>query len=218
MVLLLSHVQPPDTSASATSSSLLPETLPENIPLFLPSSLPAHMCVLPELKEICRLKQCLHEPQADDALAEVCCQQRIIQGLWLFKHLNISGMGNRPNMRMISLYKCFSNKTDRAAERYKLAWHTLSVLDPGSSWSMWFRELRKEHISGPGRDPEDASTTNSRYKLSWIWLVPRVSGPSNAETIIGKDEFNETMRVEWSKVRAHMRRWNEELLIFQEEM
>jgi len=119
------------------------------------------MRALPELKEICQLEQRLREPQADDALAEVCCQRCVIQGLWLFKRLNISGTGNRPNTRMISLYKRFSNKTDRAAERYKSAWRALSVLDPGGSWSTQFWELRKEHISGPGRDPEDASTTNS---------------------------------------------------------
>jgi hypothetical protein len=218
IVSLLSRVQPPDTTSSTTSSSLLPETLPENIPLFLPSLLPAHMRALPELKEVCQLERRLREPQADDALAEVRCQRRVIQGLWLFKRLNISGTGNRPNTRMITLYKRFSNKTDRAAERYKSAWRSLSALDPGGSWSTRFRELKKEHISGPGRDPEDASTTNSRYEPSWIWLVPRVSGPTVAETIIGEDEFNETMRVEWSKVRARMRRWNEELLIIQEEM
>ena len=48
--------------------------------------------------------------------------------------------------------------------------------------------------------------------------MQRASGPRNAETVIGEDEFNETMRVEWSKVRARMRRWDEELLIIQEEM
>jgi len=215
---LVSHAQAPDASASTTLSSLHPETLPENIPLFLPSSLPAHIRALPELMEICQLEQHLHEPQADDALAEVRRQRRVIQGLWLFKRLNISGTGNRPNTRMISLYKCFSNKTDRAAEKYKSAWRALSVLNPGGSWSTRFRELKKEHISGPGRDPEDALTTNSHYEPSWIWLVRCVSGPCNAETIIGKDEFNETMRVEWSKVRARMQRWKEELLIVQEEM
>ncbi|KIJ90114.1 hypothetical protein K443DRAFT_126586, partial [Laccaria amethystina LaAM-08-1] len=152
VVSLLSRVQPPDTTSSTTSSSLLPETLPENIPLFLPSSLPAHMRALPELKEVCQLERRLREPQADDALAE---------GLWLFNRLNISGTGNRPNTRMITLYKRFSNKTDRAAERYKSAWRSLSALDPGGSWSTRFRELKKEHISGPGRDPEDASTMNS---------------------------------------------------------
>ena len=48
--------------------------------------------------------------------------------------------------------------------------------------------------------------------------MPRVVDPSNAETTIGKDEFKETMRVEWSKARARMRRWSEEVLIIQEEM
>ena len=38
------------------------------------------------------------------------------------------------------------------------------------------------------------------------------------ETTIGEDEFNKSMQVEWSKARAHMQRWNEELLIIQEEM
>ena len=35
---------------------------------------------------------------------------------------------------------------------------------------------------------------------------------------IGEDEFNGTMQVEWSKARACMQRWNEELLIVQEDM
>ena len=48
--------------------------------------------------------------------------------------------------------------------------------------------------------------------------MPRVVGPSNAETTIGEDEFKETMHVEWSKARARMRQWSEELLIIQEEM
>ena len=60
--------------------------------------------------------------------------------------------------------------------------------------------------------------TNSHYQLSWIWLAPRVDGPSNVETTIGEEEFNGTMQAECSKARARMQRWNEELLIVQEEM
>ena len=37
-------------------------------------------------------------------------------------------------------------------------------------------------------------------------------------TTIGEDEFNGTMQVEWLKARARTQRWNEELLIVQEEM
>ena len=215
VALLVLRAQSPKTNTTVPSP-LAPETLPENIPLFLPSSLPAHIRSLPELKEICALERCLREPQADDALAEVCHQRWVIQGLWLFKCLNISRTGNLPNTRMITLYKCFNKKTEQAAKKYRSAWRALSVLDPGGSWSTRFKELKKEHIGGPGKDPEDAS--NSCYEPSWIWLVPCVVDPSNAETTIGEDEFKETMRVEWSKARARMRRWSEELLILQEEM
>jgi len=48
--------------------------------------------------------------------------------------------------------------------------------------------------------------------------VPRVSQPAANEMTIAEAEFNETMRIEWLKARARMRRWNEELLIVQEEM
>jgi len=105
--LLLQPQSPPDATASSP-----PGVLAKNIPLLLPSSLPPHICALPELKEICKLERRLREPQADDTLSEVRHQRRIIQGLWLFKRLNVSGTGNRPNTRMLSLYQRFNNKTD----------------------------------------------------------------------------------------------------------
>src|ERR1700678_270958 len=125
-------------------------------------------------------------------------------------------MGNKPNTRMITLYKRFDKKTCRAAEKYRTAWSALCVLDPDGSWSVRLKELKREHISGPGKEPDDSS--NSRYQPSWIWLVPCASGLRNVETTIGEDEFNKSMQVEWSKARARMRRWNEELLIIKEEM
>jgi len=196
----------------------LPETLPETLPLFLPSSLPPHLCSLPELQSLCQLERRLREPQADDALAEVRRQRRVIQGLWQFKRLNVSGTGNRPNTRILKLYKHFNGKTDRAAAKYQTAWQALCILDPGGSWSNRLKELNKKDISGPGKDPHDVSTTNSRYEPSWIWLMPRVTELGEAETRITEEEFNENMRVEWAKARARMMRWKEELMIVQEEM
>lgn len=208
---LISHTQP----ALETNADHI-ETLPEDVPLFLPSALPPHLRALPELTKICQLERRLREPQADGALAEVRRQRRVIQGLWQFKRLNISGMGNKPNTRMITLYQRFDNKTRRAAEKYRSAWSALCILDPNGSWSLRLKELKKEHINGPGKEPDD--TSNSRYQPSWIWLVPHASGSSNTEMMIGEDEFNKSMQVEWSKARARMRRWNEELMIIQEEM
>lgn len=179
----------------------------------MPSSLPPHIRTLPELSEICQLERRLREPQADDALSEVRRQRRVTQGLWQFKRINASGTGNKPNTRMISLYKRFDNKTKRAAQKYRVAWQALRVLDPNGAWSDRLRELKDADISGPGKDPDDRSTSNSRYEPSWIWLVPRIADGSNVE-----EEFNDSMRVEWAKARARMIRWREELLLVQEEM
>jgi hypothetical protein len=202
------------------AAPLPPETFAENIPLFLPSSLPLHIRNLPELKDICLLERRLREPQADDALAEVCRQRRIIQGLWQFKRLNVSGTGNKPNTRMLTLWKCFDNKTKRAAQVYRTAWGALCILDPHGSWTIRLKELKDKDISGPGKDPDDTSTTKSRYEPSWIWLVPLInqSSKTTSNSGMGEDEFNESMRVEWAKARARMMRWKEELLIVQEEM
>ena len=213
--LLMESQSPPDAPASSP-----PEVLAENIPLFLPSSLPPRLRGLPELKEVCELERRLREPQADDALSEVRRQRRVIQGLWLFKRLNVSGTGNRPNTRMLSLYLRFNNKTDRAAQKYRVAWRALSILDPSGSWSRRLKELKPKDVSGLGRDPDDSTASNSRYELSWIWLVqhPTHLSPCQSEMHIGKDEFNQCMRVEWAKARACKMRWKEELMLIQEEM
>jgi len=103
---------------------------------------------------------------------------------------------------MISLYKCFNDKTDRAAEKYRFAWHVLSTLDPGSSWLSQLHKLKPKDVSGPGRDPDETKTTNSHYQPSWIWLAQCTKALSGSELEISEDEFNESMHVEWAKARA----------------
>jgi len=119
---------------------------------------------------------------------------------------------------MLTLYMRFDSKTKQAAEEYRAAWCALHVLEPNGSWSIHLKELKDHDISGPGKDPEDKTTSNSRYEPSWIWLVPSATGTSPSAAQISNDEFNDSMCVEWAKARAHMLRWKEELLIVQEEM
>ena len=71
---------------------------PESLSLYLPSSLPLKICQCPELKEIREAEQLLCEAQANNALAEVHRLHRVIQGLWQFKKINVSGTGNQANM------------------------------------------------------------------------------------------------------------------------
>lgn len=171
------------------------------------------------LHDICQLERQLREPQADDALADIRRQRRVIQGLWQFKKLNVSGTGNKPNTRLITLYKRFDNKTKRFSQKYRTAWQALRVLDANGSWSTRLKELKDVDIRGPGKDLDNTCSSNSRYEPSWIWLVPRVTFESNnPEGGMREEEFNDYMRVEWAKSRARVRRWNEELLLVQEEM
>jgi len=192
------------SDGNGDAASALFDTSAKNIPLFLPSSLPPHIRALPELQDICKLERCLHEPQADDALAEVRRQHRVIQGLWQFKRLNVSGTGNRPNTRMLTLYTHFNNKTLQAAEAYWSAWHALCILDPNGSWAEHLKELKPSDISGPGRNPDDIST-KSHYEPSWIWLAPHVTELNrNTDLAMNEQEFNNSMHVEWAKAWAHM--------------
>lgn len=204
-------------SQTQSTHDLDEDILPETLPLYLPSSLPPHIRNLPEMKEVCQLECRLREPQANDALVDVRRQRRIIQGLWQFKQINVSGTGNKPNTRMLTLFKRFDSMTKRAAQKYRVAHAALNVLNPNGSWSTRLKTLNDKDISGPGKDPDNGST-NSRYQPSWIWLMPRVTESSNVDTGMGEEEFNESMRVEWAKTRARMTRWTEELLIVQEEM
>jgi hypothetical protein len=192
---------------------------PESMPLYLPSSLPPDISQRPELKDICEAERRLREAQADDALADVRRLRRVIQGLWQFKKLNVSGTGNRPNTRMLNLYTRFETKLQHAANRYNVAYTALKALDPKGSWKERLKDLKPSDLRGPGRDidnPEDGKKSNGRFEPSWIWLVARL--PQERGDNQTEDEFNHSMRTEWAQTRARMCRWKEELSIIQEEM
>ena len=73
---LLSQMECPlETGTNAAPSS---KNSPETIPLFMPSSLPDYIRTLPMLQDICHLERHLCEPQANDALADIHCQHRVI--------------------------------------------------------------------------------------------------------------------------------------------
>jgi hypothetical protein len=191
---------------------------PESMPLYLPSSLPPDISQRPELKEIRETEYRLREAQADDALAEVRRLRRVIQGLWQFKKLNVSGTGNRPNTRMLNLYTRFETKLQHAANQYNVAYTALKALDTNGGWKERLKELKPSDLRGPGRDmdnPEDGRS-NGRFEPSWIWLVTRL--PQERGDNQMEEEFNHSMRAEWAQTRARMCRWSEELLIVQEEM
>jgi len=101
-----------------------------SIPLYLPSTFPVHIRDEPRMKSICEKEKRLREAQADDALNEIQRHRRVIQGLWQFKKINVSGTGNRPNTQMLTLFNGIQEKVNRAANRYRRARNALLILDP----------------------------------------------------------------------------------------
>jgi hypothetical protein len=200
-------------AASFIASMPVPEEA-EKVHLYLPSSLPPHIRNQVELRDICEKELRLREAQAVDSLAHIRRLRRVIQGMWQFKKISISGTGNRPNTRMLTTYQSLVNNIQKHTHVYRSAYAALQVLDPGGKWSHRLKLLLDKDICGPGKDPDDP-TQNSRYEPSWIWLV--VHNPSSEFEVVEED-FNDSMRVEWAKVMARAARWNEELLIVQEEI
>ena len=121
---------------------------PKSAPLYFPSSLPPEIRQCSELKEIHEAEQHLREAQANDALADVCRLHHVIQGLWQFKKLNVSGTGNRPNTWMLDSHSRFQTKLQRTANRYHVAYTALMALDPNGQWKEQLKELKPSDIRG----------------------------------------------------------------------
>jgi len=204
-------VYTPHSATVLAENDELGTELAENSKLWLPSSLPASVRCLSEMKCVCNAECRLRYAQCLDSLAQIRRQRRIIQGLWQFKKINISGTGNRPNTRMLGTNNKINRKLARAIHMYRTARVALLVLDPDGDWCGELKELRQEDIRGPGKEADES---NGRYVMSWIWMTRK---PDNSG--VGTEaEFNESMRMEWTKTRACMMRWQEESLILQEEM
>ena len=186
----------------------------ESLPLWFPSSLPAHLRTLPSLSGIIEKEQRLRIAQADDSLAEIRRQRRIISNLYQFKKLNISGTGNKPNTRIRTLFNRYNQRILRHAGRYRAAREALVNIDPDGDWKVRLQPLNAQDICGLGKDVDD--TSHGRFEPSWIWLVPRVrSAPDMGDS---EEQVNDSMRVEWAKTISRCLRWEEEVELLQEEM
>ncbi|KAH6891811.1 hypothetical protein BKA70DRAFT_1119637, partial [Coprinopsis sp. MPI-PUGE-AT-0042] len=164
----------------------------------------------PKMVEI---EQKLRIAQADNALADIRRQRRLITSLWTFKKLNLSGQGNRPNTWVRVIYNRMVAKTDHLADRYRAAHAALHTLefDPKALWWSRLQTLGPNDVHGPGRE---AGKSQERHVESWIWLVATMTSAD----AVGDQDFSSSLWVEWARSRARKDRWCEEYLILQEEM
>ena len=79
-----------NAATTATESPTI--ALAKSIPLHLPSSLPEQLRQLPDISTVLDKELRLRIAQADDSLADIRRQHRIISGLWQFKKTNDTGL------------------------------------------------------------------------------------------------------------------------------
>ncbi|KDQ33848.1 hypothetical protein PLEOSDRAFT_1073975 [Pleurotus ostreatus PC15] len=199
----------PDSLANADNTS---HTSAEQLPLFLPSGIPSEALSTVQVHANNEIRYRL--AQAEDGLAGIRRQRRVLHSVYQFKKLNVSGTGNKPNTRIRSVFDKVNKKIAGLAQRYRAACAALLILDPQGTWVGRLRELADGDIRGPGREGSDPR--NSYFEPSWIWLVAPAPNTDVDET--QEPAFDETMRIEWAKTKARADRWVEELQLVQEEM
>ena len=138
----------------------------------------------------------------------------MIIGLTQFKKLNISGVGNKPNTRMWSLYNRLQRQIKHAANCYQAAWNALYQLElDGGTWKDRYRALDIKDIRGPGKQSDNLiQMTNGQFEQSWIWMVGHSNRMENNEEELEYKLVVEEMRrtvaylkwkVKWWHGQAH---------------
>ena len=201
----------------------------DNLKLWLPSEISADDRNAWCLPGIPALEFRFGFAQADDSLAELRRLRRLVQSLrdQNTKHLSTT---QQNVTRSQGLFEGFKTRIRRSAKRYSHARDALLLLDPDErlvpGWTRRFQKLNEGDIRGPGR--EESDTSEGRYVLSWIWLVPQSNLPPATTTpndpatrthssftpdsvaattadepsAANDEEVADSMRVHWAKCQA----------------
>ncbi len=182
----------------------------ERLSLLLPSSLPIDMREEHLIRNLAAKEVRLRVAQAEDSLAVMRRNLRILADVFVFREKQLTGQGNKAITRSRAIYGRFRKKVDLMAARYRAARSALEILqpDPKASWRTPLPILDKNDIrsmkeSEPGKEGEGA------FEMSWIWR----RAPSGSDDIP-----HELVRVEWAKMRARVFHWREEKELLVEEM
>lgn len=160
----------------------------------------------------------LRVAQADDALEDLRRVLRTITTLERHQHTQTAGSGVAANTRMLSMITKHRHRRDRIAARYRAARLALQSLQPGGSWTVRLKELKKEHVRPPRKVEGEGE---GRVDMSWIWTTSHVTEMENeldgTQPPTDK-ELDEGLRVDWVMSLARAERWEEEVTLVPIEM
>ncbi|KAF9486724.1 hypothetical protein BDN71DRAFT_1405771, partial [Pleurotus eryngii] len=150
---------------------------------------------------------------AFDCLAELRRHLLVLNTMYQSKDSLICGQHH--NTRSNTLIHGVQSRIKYISNKYcacRTALVALSQpLEKTGSWENIIWPLLDTDIRGL-REGEDASSSEGRHQLSWIWSSQCTS---DAELTEG---MNEALQIEWCKARARAQQWQEECILLWEEM
>ena len=187
-----------------------PRTKAESVKLWLPSQLDPKDRDSICLGGVIGSEKEFRFAQLEDALDSLCRTRRIRRGLVIFHKVQLGGEGQKTQTKSRAVLQTIQDRIDKCARRYRVARDALLSLDPCGDWQNLYPILTNDNNRGPGKEPEEMSSSDGQYVPSWLWR--------SATTAVSPDEVNEDMRTEWAQCMARADRWEEEVLLLQEEM
>ena len=197
-----------DTSTSDSEPS--PRVKAESIKLWLPSQLDAKDRDLICLRGVVSGEKDLRFAQLEDSLNDLRRVRRVRRGLVTFHKVQLAGEGQKSQTKSRAVMQTLQDRITKFVRRYNIARDALLCLDPLGGWQNIYLPLTEADNRGPGKEPEEVSSSDGQYSPSWIWR--------SSKTTVSPDEVNEDMRVEWAQCAARAERWEEEVILLQEEM
>jgi len=182
----------------------------ESIKLLLPSQLDAEDRDSICLGGVINSEKELRLAQLEDSLNDLRRARRIRRGLLTFHKVQLAGQGQKTQTKSQGVMQTVQDRIHRHVRRYRVAREALLCLNPDGEWKNLYLRLTDNDNRGPGKEPEETLGSDGRYTPSWIWC--------STTTAISPDEVNEDMRVEWAQCTARADRWEEEVILLQEEM
>ncbi|KAJ7740757.1 hypothetical protein DFH07DRAFT_698699, partial [Mycena maculata] len=203
----------------------------EHIKLYMPHELPADDRAQGCVKGLADMEARLCAAQCASALTTLRGRLHAKRHLITFRNENLTGQVQTTKAH--TLIGQVSDRVNASAAKYRKGREALVALKT-NSFAPHFRELRDDDIrldgdngesdsaakkklamisSGHGtRAPRNAPGQSKRV-MSWIWTTTAGSGDKE------KDLHDcESVRVEWARAKARKNRWEEEVLLLQEEM
>ena len=188
----------------------VPRVKAESVKLWLPSQLDPEDRDSICLGSIVNSEKELRFAQLEDSLDNLRQVRRIRHGLVIFHKVQLAGEGQKTQTKSRAVMQTIQDRIDKYVRRYRVARDALLCLDPCGDWQNLYLVLADNDDRGPGKEPEEMAGSDGQYTPSWIWR--------SSTTSVSPDEVNEDMRMEWAQCGARADRWEEEVLLLQEEM